>query len=137
GANYAVVSAGTGTLTGIKYVHTVRKVQRHITDVATNVQTVEDATLVSLVNSNSIADKLVSYYKCTQTINAEIVADDEKVGHVVSIYHPYLRKMVDACIMSKDTNVSAVTKANCELLVSFEPQGLQTSIYDTVQIITQ
>ena len=52
GDNYAILSAGTGTLTGKSYNHLTRIVRRTVTEGAEeNVVTVSDATLVSLTNS--------------------------------------------------------------------------------------
>lgn len=134
-ANYAVLSAGNGSLYGIEYVHTTRKIQRHIADVTKNEQIVEAATLVSLANSNGIADKLASYYKCTEIIDADIVAAKEKAGHVVSVINPFTRKPVNACIVSKDDDFSSITKAGCQMLVDFKPEGLQTKTYDAFELI--
>ena len=62
GANYAKVSAGTGTLTGKKYVHTTRDVRQAVTpDDVANVVEVKEATLVSLVNSAAVAERLAEY----------------------------------------------------------------------------
>lgn len=52
GANWAKVSAGAGTLKGRVYIHNTRQVSKTVQTANTpNVKTVEDATLVSLVNS--------------------------------------------------------------------------------------
>lgn len=137
GANYAVISAGSGTLTGIKYIHTKRRIERHVADVEKNVQTVENATLVSLTNSNGIADKLASYYKNTETIQGSILSGMEKPGSMVEIYHPYSRQIVKACVVSKNDKASGVDKATCEFLIGFTAEGLEQAIYDTRTIITQ
>lgn len=123
GANFAVLTAGTGTLTGKPYLHTTRSVTEPVTDSSTeNIKTYKDATLVSLVNSVAVAKRLAAYHKCTQTIHAEIVAGAERPGHVVSIYHPYAKKMVSACILSMDAAVSGVLKADTPSLVGYAPQ---------------
>ena len=63
GANYAVLSAGTGKLTGKSYVHNRRVVTRTVTEgVAENVEPITDATLVSLVNSSAVAQRMAAYY---------------------------------------------------------------------------
>ena len=64
GANYAVLSAGTGTLTGKKYVHMTRDVRVPVSeDEVSNVVEVKEATLVSLTNSAAVAQRLAGYYQ--------------------------------------------------------------------------
>ena len=138
GANYAVLSAGTGTLTGIPYLHTTREVVRTVTPGATeNVKTISDATLVSLVNSQAVAERMAEYYKHTVTINNPILAESERAGHVVSIYDPYDRVMVNACISSMDVTMSAKARAETAALVGFKPPQPGTiPYYDFREVLT-
>ena len=48
-----------------------------------NVKTVKDATLISLVNSRAAAERLAGYYKCVQSIRADVVYRGEKPGDVL------------------------------------------------------
>ena len=130
GANYAKVSAGTGTLKGKSYIHNTRLVTRTVTkDAPENVESFSDATLVSLVNSSAVAKRLADYFKCRETIINDIVSGQEKPGHVVSVYHPYDKKMVSACIQSLDTTMSATLKSNMAALVGFLPPQPESSEY--------
>ena len=137
GANWAKVSAGNGTLTGKAYIHTTRQVTEKVADGAENIKTIKDATLVSLVNSQAVAKRLADYYRCTETIKAPVVAGAERPGHVVSIYHPYDRKMVHACIASADITMSAKLKSDLTALVGFKPpQPEQSQYYDERVVLT-
>ena len=134
GANYAKISAGTGALTGKAYIHNTRLITQPVTvGAAENVKSVTDATLVSLVNSYAVAKRLADYYRCRETITNDIVSGHEKPGHVVSVYHPYDKKMVSACIRSLDTTMSATLKSNMEALVGFTPAQPDTSQYYDVR----
>lgn len=121
GANWARLSAGTGTLTGKTYTHTTRQITAPVSEGAANVKTVSDATLVSLVNAQAVADRLAAYYACQDTIKVPVVAGLEKPGHVVSIYHPYDKEMVMACISAADTTISGKLKADLNALIGFCP----------------
>lgn len=122
GANYAKISAGAGALTGKAYIHNTRLITQPVTAGAVeNIKSVTDATLVSLVNSYAVAKRLADYYRCRETITNDIVSGHEKPGHVVSVYHPYDKKMVSACIQSLDTTMSATLKSSMEALVGFTP----------------
>ena len=130
GANYAKISAGTGALTGKAYIHNTRLITQPVTAGAVeNIKSVTDATLVSLVNSYAVAKRLADYYRCRETITNDIVSGHEKPGHVVSVYHPYDKKMVSACIQSLDTTMSATLKSSMEALVGFTPAQPESSEY--------
>lgn len=138
GANYAKISAGSGSLKGKTYIHNTRLVTQAVTEnAAENVKSVTDATLVSLVNSSAVAKRLADYYKCRETITNGIVSGQEKPGHVVSVYHPYDKKMVSACIVSLDTTMSGTLKSEMTALVGFlPPQPETTEYYDERVILT-
>lgn len=138
GANYAKISAGSGSLKGKPYIHNTRLVTQTVTEnAAENVKSVTDATLVSLVNSSAVAKRLADYYKCRETITNGIVSGQEKPGHVISVYHPYDKKMVSACIVSLDTTMSGTLKSEMAALVGFlPPQPETTEYYDERVLLT-
>lgn len=90
GANYARLSAGTGKLTGLAYAHTTRDVRRSVSaaDIP-NVVEVKEATLVSLVNSAAVSDRLAGYYAFVETMQADVIHGDEEPGDVVTFEHPF------------------------------------------------
>lgn len=136
GANYAKISAGTGALTGKAYIHNTRLITQPVTaGAAENVKSVTDATLVSLVNSYAVAKRLADYYRCRETITNDIVSGHEKPGHVVSVYHPYDKKMVSACIQSLDTTMSATLKSSMEALVGFTPAQPEAAEYFSERVL--
>lgn len=136
GANYAKISSGSGSLKGKTYIHNTRLVTQTVTEnAAENVKSVTDATLVSLVNSSAVAKRLADYYKCRETITNGIVSGQEKPGHVVSVYHPYDKKMVSACIVSLDTTMSGTLKSEMTALVGFLPPQPESSEYFDERVI--
>lgn len=136
GANYAKISSGSGSLKGKTYIHNTRLVTQTVTEnAAENVKSFTDATLVSLVNSSAVAKRLADYYKCRETITNGIVSGQEKPGHVVSVYHPYDKKMVSACIVSLDTTMSGTLKSEMAALVGFFPPQPESSEYFDERVI--
>ena len=122
GANYAKISAGTGTLTGLKYIHNKRKIAKVINEnVPENEKGKENATLVSLVNSVAVAERLASFYACNKTLQASFLTEKEKPGQVVKVMDPYDHEIVSACIESMDVNMSSTLKANAEMRIGFIP----------------
>lgn len=130
GANWVRLSAGTGVVTGKSYLHLTRQITETVTaGAAENVKSENDATLVSLVNSRAVAQRLAAYYRCQETIQAPFVADPEKPGYVVSIYHPYEHRMVTACIADMDITMSAVLRSDSPALVGFLPPQPDSAEY--------
>lgn len=138
GANYAKVSAGTGTLTGRKYIHNTREVTRSVSQAnEPNVITVTDATLVSLVNSVAVVERLVNYYQWTETIESGVVYDGELPGNRSNAWHPYDEEVVSGCLESADVNLSNTLKAEERLLVGYVPPKFEQVVtYDKHELLT-
>lgn len=138
GANYAKVTSGAGTLTGIEYLHRTRQITRSVSAAREpNVKTVTDATLISVLNSQSVVDRLVNYYKCTETINADAVYQMEAPGDVLTVWNPYDLEAVSACVENLDISLSNTLKAQESLLVGYiPPREEQVVIYDQKEILT-
>ena len=122
GDNYAILSAGTGTLTGKSYNHLTRIVRRTVTEGAEeNVVTVSDATLVSLTNSVDVAKRMADYYRHRETIRVDVEPGTERAGRVVQIFHPWDKEMVRACVESRETVISGILNTQTSALVGFTP----------------
>ena len=127
-ANYAKITAGNGTLIGSAYIHNTRQVSADVSQAAEpNVVTVSDATLVSLVNSSDVAQRLAQYYACLATFDGDILPGQQLDGNVVGIYDPFDRQMVQACLKSLDIKISGTLKATVSELVGFKPPQVDDS----------
>lgn len=125
GANYARLSAGTGKLTGKKYVHTTRDVRAQVLpDDVPNVVEVTEATLVSLVNASAVAQRLARYYACLDTLTHDIIHQTEHPGDVVAFEHPFGGEAT-GCI--KDTALALGSRpvATENVLVGYKPPGFE------------
>lgn len=138
GANYAVLSAGTGKLTGKSYVHNRRVVTRTVTEgAAKNVEEIADATLVSLVNSSAVAQRMAAYYACREQLTVDVNPAGEHAGHVVSLWNEWDKQQTLACIASRETKISGLLKSRTSALVGFlPPQPETTEYYDERVILT-
>lgn len=127
-ANYAKITAGNGTLIGSAYIHNTRQISADVSQAAEpNVVTVSDATLVSLVNSSDVAQRLAQYYACLATFDGDILPGQQLDGNVVGIYDPFDRQMVQACLKSLDIKISGTLKATVSALVGFKPPQVDDS----------
>ena len=130
GANYAVLSAGTGKLTGKSYVHNRRVVTRTVTEgAAENVEEITDATLVSLVNSSAVAQRMAAYYACREQLTVDVNPAGEHAGHVVSLWNEWDKQQTLACIASRETKISGLLKSRTSALVGFLPPQPETREY--------
>lgn len=130
GDNYAILSAGTGTLTGKSYNHLTRIVRRTVTEGAEeNVVTVSDATLVSLTNSVDVAKRMADYYRHRETIRVDVEPGTERAGRVVQIFHPWDKEMVRACVESRETVISGIMNSQTSALVGFTPAQPESAEY--------
>ena len=138
GDNYAILSAGTGTLTGKGYNHLTRIVRRTVTDGAEeNVVPVSNATLVSLTNSVDVAKRMADYYRHRETIRVDVEPGTERAGRVVQIFHPWDKEMVQACVESRETVISGILNSQTSALVGFKPAQPESAEYfDVVEILT-
>ena len=130
GANYAILSAGTGKLTGKSYIHNRRVVTRTVTEgVAENVEPITDATLVSLVNSSAVAQRMAAYYACREQLTVDVNPAAEHAGHVVSLWNEWDEQQTLACIASRETKISGLLKSRTSALVGFLPPQPESSEY--------
>lgn len=136
GANYAVLSAGTGKLTGKGYVHNRRVVTRTVTEgAAENVEEIADATLVSLVNSSAVAQRMAAYYACREQLTVDVNPAAEHAGHVVSLWNEWDKQQTLACIASRETKISGLLKSRTSALVGFLPPQPESSEYFDERVI--
>lgn len=136
GANYAKVSAGTGKLTGLAYAHTTRDVRRSVssTDLP-NVVEVKEATLVSLVNSAAVSDRLAGYYAFAETMQADVIQGDEEPGDVVTFDHPFGGEAF-GCINDVSITMGGRLVAEERTLIGYRPPKPNAGYYNEVEIIT-
>lgn len=127
GVNYAVVS-GTGVLVGKPYVHTTKIVSMDNEEATKEkVVRVEEATLVTLTNSENVLARVAEYYFNATTVENSIIVDTEKCGRryaTLNAFHEY----VSGFISKMSTTVSSFRKATCEIIADYVPRG-QGSAY--------
>lgn len=121
GVNFAVLS-GTGVLTGKKYTHTTRIVSLESGAGGENkTASVTDATLVSLVNSEYVAKRVLSYYSSAKTIAADIVVESEKPGDQIAFNNPF-DEPETAFLSSMEITSSSFLRSACEIITNYNPE---------------
>ena len=122
-ANYAVLSAGSGTLTGQAYTHTTREITLPVTTAGLpNPVRIEGATLVSLTNSNNVVSRLQEYYTHRIWIECEASILHEDAGDVISIWDALSKTMRQACIeMISPLRASNIMRGTISALIGYLP----------------
>lgn len=122
GVNYAIInSTGSVVLTGKKYTHTtVEKFMGDANADEDNTVTVTDATLVSRANSESVVERLYSYYTSAKTIDMSIVVGNERAGDAVSFNDPYEDK-TSGLLSELSMHGSRILKGNAKIIADYLP----------------
>lgn len=142
GVNYAVLGNSLSCkLTGRKYTHTTRIV------VATPAQTmalveqndktvrVTGAYLVSLLNSEAVASRVLSYYSSARIYNTDLVVGEEKPGDAVSLTDPF-DEQASGLLKSLDINISGLLRASAEITTGYTPSS-SGNYYENYVVITE
>lgn len=138
GVNYAVISASpTVLLTGRKYAHIERVVSRKNDNTSTepNVLVSKACTLVNLMNSELVAERLMAYYGAAKTVEADIVATTQKPGDAVTFTDPFGEETT-GFISSMELTMSAKMKAHATIISGFLPPAAG-NYYNHLMVVTE
>lgn len=136
GVNYAALApSGQTTLKGKKYTHTTREVRAAVASAAgeQNVARVEEATLVNLTNSESVAKRVADYYSMSRTIKVGMVVGAEWPGDAVSLNDPF-DEPATGLLMSQNINMSNTLVAQAEMVAGYTPE--HEGVYENVVVLT-
>ena len=124
GVNYAVVSSsGSATISGKPYIHSKMIVSRDKENYngKEKVAKVENATLVSLANSNSVAEKVMAYYNSPCTLSGAIVMDGEKPLDNITMPNQFEEENTGMIKSIEGTLGKQITKGELELRIGYNP----------------
>lgn len=122
GVNYAVIS-GVGVLTGKPYTHTTKIVSADNPDaINENVRRVEDATLVSLQNSENVLARLSQYYFNVDIVENDIVLNGERCGKRYNVLNGFYEETT-GFISKMSASISSIIRARCEFIQNYTPVG--------------
>ena len=134
GDNWAVIS-GTGTLTGIPYIH-VQRAKEKTTGATgeTAIVAVEEATLISSLNSEMALARLADYYAQSEEITAEVLTD-ARPGSMLRIPDPNdFSKTVRGYIKNAVRTYSSTVRSALKLTQGWVP-GNVGNAYDSYIIV--
>lgn len=124
GVNYAVVSSsGSATISGKPYIHSKMIVSRDKENYngKEKVAKIENATLVTLANSNSVAEKVMAYYNSPCTLSGAIVMDGEKPLDNITMPNQFEEENTGMIKSIEGTLGKQITKGELELRIGYNP----------------
>lgn len=122
GTNYAIVS-GVGVLLGKAYVHSTKLISLdNPEEVNEKNVSVENATLVTLVNGDNVLERLGQYYFNAMNTKQDIIVDGEKCGGRYQLWNPYNEYMT-GFITRMSTRSTSIRRAQCEVIENYTPVG--------------
>lgn len=120
GVNYAIVT-GQGVLTGRPYYDKVATVEKSFNSGGGEYTvSVDSATLVTGVNSENVANRLLSYYTSSETISADVKMDGEKCGKIYEFVDMF-DNTVQAYLTKTTSKISSFNKSACEFIAGYSP----------------
>ncbi len=124
GVNWAIIS-GTGVLSGKKYTHSTRVLTRIVEDTAQTqgkVADLTDNTMVTVLNSENVAARLLAYYANKSVVKASMVIKDQQLGDLLSGISPFGDELT-GFLSSVHGIISTKIKGTCELIANYTPTG--------------
>lgn len=131
--NYATVS-GSGILSGKPYVHNVRMIaQDNEHSVTEKTVTVQDATLISFINSDNVLARLAEYYFNATRVEQDLVVETEKAGLLYTTENPY-GELITGYISRMTQSVTSIARAKCRFIQNYVPIGSGAAYTERVLI---
>lgn len=130
GVNYAVVSSSaSATIKGKPYIHSKLIVSRDKENYQgkEKVAKVEEATLVTLANSNSVAEKVMAYYDTPSTLSGSIVMGEEKPLDNITMPNQFEEESTGIIKSIEGTFGQQITKGEVEVRLGYNPPPIYGS----------
>ena len=136
GDNYYYAS-GSGVLTGKPYTHTTRMISVPTGRNGWQKESkVEKATLVSLVNSANVAQRVADYQATAEEVSCGVVMNDDniKCGSLISFNDPY-GEATQGLISKMNVTMSGKSKADCTIVKGYTPSHFGNN-FTSYQLLT-
>lgn len=137
GVNYAVLGPGNNvTLTGKPYNHMTRMVIRTkpgVTNPGENTVDFPECTMVCAANSDSVADRMMSFYGYSKIISQDIKVKKQRPGDYVELSDPW-RQAAKGFIQSMEFSFGRILRAATTIVTGFVSQNGST--YENETILT-
>lgn len=119
GVNYAIIS-GVGKLVGKEYTHQTKVISKTLIGQPSeeNIIRINDATLVNVLNSDGVAERVLDYKSKVKKSRVSFVMNDEKPTDLV-VYDDDFSEPQDGVIGSMNVTFGGFMRAESDVLVGF------------------
>lgn len=132
--NAALVS-GVGKFMGHPYSHVEKMLRREIANFPDgHGASVPDATLVTLLNSESVLDRLEAYYGSAHKTRVDIVQNGERCGLTYSLTSAF-GEPFSGFLVRVSKVITSIVRAACEFILGYTPPQIG-SVYTNYVILT-
>ncbi len=118
---------GTGNLTGYPYYHAETIQSRAIAGYPDGrAISVADATLVTMLNSETVLDRLEAYYGAARKTRVDIAQNGERCGLLYTLVSAFGESFSGFLVRASKV-ITSIVKAACEFVVSYTPPQIGDS----------
>jgi len=132
--NFVVVS-GIGTVVGVPYYDNMSSISRiNETDGEEYTVKISDATLINVLNSENVANRIMAYYSSAKIVSGDIKIVNEAVGHRYTFLDAF-GEQVTAYLRKVTTYASSFVKATSEFISGYESQWFGNNYTNYIEAI--
>lgn len=118
--NAALVS-GTGKFMGRPYLHTEKILRREIASFPDgHAASIPDATLVTLINSEGVLDRLEAYYGGAHKTRVDIAMEGQRCGLKYTLTSAF-GEAISGFLVRANKVITSVVRAACEFVLGYTP----------------
>lgn len=133
GVNYAIVS-GVGVLTGKKYTHNTNIVSLSTGAITTQrIKRITDNCIISAVNVNNVASRVLSYFASAKTVRTRVVLDGEQPGSPYT-FRDSFGDETSAYLRQIQLGITSIRAATCDFVEGYVPTS--RGIYSRAVVLT-
>lgn len=131
----AAVLIGAGSITGYLYSHTEKVLRREIATFPDGRGVnVSDATLITLLNSESVMDRLEAYYSFAHKTRVDIAQNGERCGLMYTLTSAFGEPFSGFLVRASKV-ITSIVRAACEFVLGYTPPHIGNS-YANYVILT-
>ena len=131
----AAILSGTGKLVGHFYLHAEKELRNEIANFPDGRDvSVPSATLVTLLNSETVLDRLNSYYGLSHKTRVNIVQNGERCGIKYDLTSAF-GEAFSGFLVRASKIITSIAKSACDFLVGYTPPQIKDS-YTNYVILT-
>lgn len=134
--NYVRVAAGTGTIRGKRYSHITREKNKKVnTAEIESVQKIDQGTLISVANSETVLNRFAKYCKTSKTYDLKYILDKQRTGEVHQVVDPYDLTIGPAYVKDLEIDFSKTLQGRGTYMPNYIPSRVVGGDSEVVRVV--